>query len=157
MFGDVHSLAGVEERAGGRPAAKQLHETSLESPFFRKGAAMGGGPQDSSEVASGVVAPPTTTVWNSKGRWKEGASTLEWATCTSRTAVCQTERVQVLLEAMALRIPGEHLKGRQVLGSAGKAKTLKGREAPGAWGWREHNGQHSQVQGGQGMTSTDQC
>lgn len=79
VFWDIHSSAGVERTAGGRPAAKQLYYTSQEIPICRKRAATGGGHQESSEVACGVVAPPTTTGQHTKGRREEGASTLEWA------------------------------------------------------------------------------
>lgn len=56
------------------------------------------------------------------------------------------ERVQVLLEAMALRTPGEGLKGRQGLGQC--------RAKPKYLGVRRHHGQGF---GENGMANTARC
>lgn len=101
-------------------------QTSLEIPYCRKGAATGGGPQDSSEVACRVVALPTTTAQHTKGKRKEGASLLEWTACTSRTTVSCREGIQVPLEAVALSVSGKSLRNRQGLGSARQSQRTRG-------------------------------
>lgn len=67
------------------------------------------------------------------------------------------ESVQVLLEVVALRTPGERLKGREGLGQCGtkpKHSGVRRRHRQGVW--RERSGRHSMAHGRQGTTGIGQ-